>query len=294
LKVLYLEGHSFHDPGMGLAAWPGGLAELTRDPSWKDILAITIGQVLKRPPLPSELDSPPDSVVELAKQTALRERHASRAAELGLISWVGSDGRSQYHLIEDADLRRTYGNLIGRIAASHWFTIEQVSAEFTAGTIGAPVSCPRGWTVDSLKLACLLRLADAAHIDSRRAPGFLMALRTPSGVSRDHWLFQNHLQKPQIRDDQLVYTSAQPFTQDESRAWWLCFDTLRMIDDELHGVDALLADKSLPRMGARGVKGADSPFRLSDLIPTAGWTPVDARVIVSNVPALVPGIRRRA
>ena len=275
-----------HDLGMGLAAWPGGLTDLTKDPSWKDILATVISQMFKRPPLPGELESPPEDALELAKQTALRERHASRAAELGLIAWTGSDGRSQYHLIEDVDLRSTYGNLIGRIAASHWYTIEQIASEFISGTIGAPVDSPREWIVDPLKLACLLRLADAAHIDSRRAPGFLMALRTPSGISRDHWAFQNHLQKPQIKGDQLIYTSAQPFAQDESKAWWLCFDTLRMIDNELHGVDALLADKSLPRMAAKSVKGADSPFRLSDLVPTAGWTPVDARVIVSNVPAL--------
>jgi Histidine kinase-, DNA gyrase B-, and HSP90-like ATPase len=275
-----------HDLGMGLAAWPGGMTELTKEPGWKDILATTIGELSGRAPLPDELDNPPSEVLERAKRIALRERHASHAAELGMTSWIASGTENRYHLIEDEDLRFTFGNLIGRIAASHWQTIDYLSAEFSAGPIGAPVDCPGGWTVEPLKLSCLLRLADAAHVDARRAPGFLMALRSPAEESRDHWIFQGHLQKPQLSSDQLVYTSPLPFTQEESKAWWICFDTIQMIDRELHGVDALLADRSQQRMAARSVKGADSPSRLNLLIPTAGWTPVDARVVVSNVAEL--------
>ncbi|WP_428981592.1 HD domain-containing protein [Nonomuraea composti] len=69
-------------------------------------------------------------------------------------------------------MRSTFGQLIGKIAASHWWDIERVASEFYTVEIGAPVNCPDEWTVDALKLACLLRLADAAHLDARRAPGF--------------------------------------------------------------------------------------------------------------------------
>ena len=148
--------------------------------------------------------------------------------------------------------------------------------------------------LDPLKLACLLRLADAAHIDARRAPRFLRAVRRLGGVSSTHWAFQGHIQRPQLDGDRLVYTSPQPFTDSEVGAWWLCYDTLQMIDRELHGVDSLLADKSRPRMAARSVKGADSPFRLSTLIPTQGWSPVDARVTISNVPDLARKLGGRA
>jgi hypothetical protein len=276
-----------HDLGMGLAAWPGGITELTKEQGWRDILATTISELFGRPAFPAELDDPPAKALERAKQIALRERHASHAADLAMISWTAAGTGHQYHLIEDEGLRSVFGNLIGRIAASHWWTIEQTSSEFASDPIGAPVNCPGEWIVDPLKLSCLLRLADASHVDARRAPGFLMALRSPVGTSQDHWAFQGHLQKPQLSGgDQLLFTSPQPFSQDESTAWWVCFDTLQMIDRELHGVDALLADRSRPRMAARSVKGADSPFRLSSFIPTAGWTPVDARVVVSNVPEL--------
>ena len=275
-----------HDLGMGLAAWPDGLNALMKDPSWTDILATTISELLGRPATAADLANPSSDSLEQAKQTILRERHAAHAVELGLISWTSPANGNRYYLIEDEDLRATFGSLIGRIAASHWWTIDQVAAQFADITIGAPVNCPKSWVVDPLKLSCLLRLADAAHIDARRAPRFLMAIRSPRGVAEEHWTFQSHLHKPQVTGDRLVYTSAHPFSQIESKAWWLCFDTLQMIDRELHSVDALLFDKSRTRMAARSVKGADSPFRLCSLIPTDGWTPVDARVVVSNVPAL--------
>lgn len=283
----FVLGGSFliHDLGMGLAAWPGGLAELMDGPGWTDILASCIMQIYGTDYHPDMLKCPPAVAVEMAKQTALRERHAEHAAELALVSWEPPGTTEIYHLIEDSDLRNNYGHLIGKIAASHWCSVDQLPAQFPH-EIGAPIDCASEWTVDPLKLACLLRLADAAHIDARRAPPFLRALRVPSPAADLHWNFQGHIQRPQIDGDRLVYTAARPFAESEASAWWLCFDTLQMIDRELHAVDSLLADKSRRQMVARSVKGADSPYRLSSLVPTEGWSPVDARVIVSDVPAL--------
>src|SRR6185503_18726884 len=74
------------------------------------------------------------------------------------------------------------------------------------------------------------------------------------------------------------------FSTEEVDAWWLCDETLRMVDRELHQVDALLADRGRPhRLQARGVAGAESPDRLKRYIEVEGWTPVDARLHVSNV-----------
>ncbi len=135
-----------------------------------------------------------------------------------------------------------------------------------------------------LKIAVLLRTADAAHLDARRAPGFLLALRRPEGLSRDHWNFQNHLLKPRAKEDRLVYTTNRPFLAEQVDAWWVCEETLRMVDRELHQVDTLLADRGNPeRLQIRGVSGAESPLRLKKYIEVDGWTPVDARLHVSNV-----------
>jgi hypothetical protein len=154
-------------------------------------------------------------------------------------------------------------------------------------TLGAPHWCPKEWTLDPLKLACLLRLADAGHIDARRAPYFLRAIRHISAASADHWSFQQRIGKPHLSGDALCYTSGYAFPFEECASWWLCFDTLRMIDEELRVVDALLSDKGMNRFAARRVAGIESPERLTSYVPTAGWTPVDASVQVSDVPRLL-------
>ena len=276
-----------HDLGMGLAAWTGGMAELMSQPGWIDILRSCIRDELGRLPTADEISNPPDLIVERAKNIALRENHAKHAANLACESWTLNESSSRYYLIPDDDLRETYGNLIGLLAASHGWTIDQVATEFTVTAIGAPIGCPEEWTLDPLKLACLLRLADAAHIDAGRAPSFLRAIRHPSRSSDDHWQFQSHIQQPRSDKDRLIYTAARPFPVVEASSWWLCFETLQMIDKELQQVDSLLFDSNRQRMKVRSVQGADSPLRLRELIPTDQWTPVDARVVISDVPALV-------
>lgn len=142
--------------------------------------------------------------------------------------------------------------------------MDKLGEEFATRRLGAPTGYPPEWTVGSLKLACLLRLADVSHVDARRAPGFLRALRQPEGIAREHWVFQEHLHQPYLSEDRLVYTSGRPFTLQEASAWWLCFDTLQLIDRELRQVDALLADISQqerPRLAARSVAGVEDPER---------------------------------
>ncbi len=218
----------------------------------------------------------------MAVQERLRVLHAEQAERLAFASWRHNGG-PEYHLIEDPDLRLAVGHFLGKIAHSHWWPVSRLGSKFDI-IRGALSNCPGDWTLDPLKVAVLLRTADAAHLDERRAPGFLIALRRPEGFSREHWRFQNHLLKPQIEEDRLVYTTARPFSPEEVDAWWLCEETLRMVDRELHQVDALLADRGHPpRLRARGVAGIESPHRLKNYIGVFGWTPVDARLHVSNV-----------
>jgi hypothetical protein len=85
---------------------------------------------------------------------------------------------------------------------------------------------PADWEVDALKLAFLLRTADAAHIDDRRAPWFLFALRRPEGISEDHWRFQAKLGQPKRTPaGELRITSGSQFSHAERKAWWLAYDT---------------------------------------------------------------------
>jgi hypothetical protein len=278
-----------HDLGNGLAAYPKGLDELRKEQLWLDTVSTLLRRHLGRVPTPDELDNPSKEVEEEAIGQVLRELHAKQAERLALISWKDRESDEEYHLIEDVDLRRTYGRIIGKIAHSHWWNVDRLSKEFTA-SLNPPPGFPREWTLNPLKIACLLRVADASHLDSRRAPGFLRALRRPSNISRQHWIFQENLQQPRLEGDRLVYTSGHIFSIEEAPSWWLCFDTLRMVDSELRQVDALLADSGCDRFAAHGVAGVEEPDRLIRWIPTDNWSPVDTKIRVGNVARLVSNL----
>jgi hypothetical protein len=275
-----------HDLGNGLAAYPKGKEELRQDSAWADTVAILLKRELGRAPTLEEIQQPNKDIEIEAIGQVLRNLHAKHAERLARTSWKDRENDEEYHLIEDIDLRRTYGRIIGKIAHSHWWDVDSLGKTFTI-ILNPPPGFPREWTVDPLKIACLLRVADASHLDTRRAPGFLRALRKPSDYSRTHWLFQENLQQPSLDGDRLVYTSGEHFTIEDAPAWWLCFDTLQMVDRELKQVDALLADSGRSRFSARGVAGADEPDRLVKLIPTDNWLPIDTKIRVSNVTSLV-------
>lgn len=275
-----------HDLGMGLAAYPGGLDELRKSEVWRDAVAHRLMEKLGRKPRPAELDKPPVDIEQDATREALRALHAKQAARLPEVAeWRDRTGTT-YHLIEDVQLRKSFGQLIGRLAYSHHWPVSKLGPEFSE-VMGAPAWCPGHWKIEPLKLACLLRLADAAHIDARRAPGFLRAVRRLGSASDPHWAFQERMSQPFLKEDRLEYSSSSAFPLEEAPAWWLALDTLRMIDRELRQVDMLLADTGSKRFAARGVVGVEDPVRLAKKLRTSGWFPVDSRIRVSDVPSLV-------
>jgi hypothetical protein len=60
-----------------------------------------------------------------------------------------------------------------------------------------------------------------------------------------------------------------------------------MVDSELAAVDSLLNDLGKQRFAAKAIKGISDPKRLSEFIPTAGWSPIQAELTVTDVAALV-------
>jgi Histidine kinase-, DNA gyrase B-, and HSP90-like ATPase len=280
------EAFLIHDLGMGLAAYPGGLAELKKKPEWQDLLHVSMKKKLGRAPQDDELQNSPQAVIDEVKFWVLRSQHAERAEELALTQWKDQQSGHTFYIIEDTDVRVALGKIIGRITHSHWWPVDSLVSRLTPKSIGAPVPFPGEWTVDPLKLALVLRLADAAHLDKRRAPTFLKALRDPKGESLPHWTFQAKLHQLQRKHDRLVYTG-EAFAPGEAAAWWLCCDVLRMVDAELRQVDNLSADLNRDRFAARGVLGAEHPQLLANYIPTEGWLPVDASVKATDIATLV-------
>jgi hypothetical protein len=278
----YILGCSFllHDAGMTLAAYPKGLEEIKSTREWRRIAARAATD---------RTDEASDSQI---LEIFLREQHAKQAERLPFLEWASEEGAR--HLIDDGDLRQRFGDFIGVVSGSHWWNHEQIEKLLAHKVIPAPAPFPSSWSVDLLKLACILRTADAAQIDDRRAPSFLRALRRNrlSSYSARHWTFQSRLTQAQNREDTLFFASFRPFGRDEAASWWLAYDTLRMIDGELRNVDNLISRQrsNQVRFASRRVANAESSEAMQLSIPTSGWKPVDTAFSISDIPKLVENL----
>ncbi|MEV5866107.1 HD domain-containing protein [Streptomyces tendae] len=283
----YVLGCAFvlHDAAMGAAAYGTTVPEALGEQRWHDLVSLAYYEREGCWPDRDELDDPPAEIAETCVATAIRETHAEQAKRLVDQPWRSSAG-NEIFLIEELQLREWYGPLIGELAASHWWPVDRLAGEFRH-SIGSLPWQPSEWIIEPLKLACILRLADATQVDSRRAPGFLFSLRRPRGGSREHWRFQEHISRPYRKGDRVTYSSLRPFPPQDATAWWLALEYLRGIDRELKAVDALLHDLGRDRLAARAVAGVDSPERFAELFRVQDWRPIDATVKVSDIPALV-------
>ena len=147
--------------------------------------------------------------------------------------------------------------------------------------------------VDCLKVACLLRVADAGHMDAARAPSFLLRVLQMNTLSRAHWKAQNRLGRLRVGlhdPAQLVVASTTPFPRGDSAAWWVAFDLIEAFDRELRRCNAILdasAGGSRRAFAGKGVAGAGQVGELVQYVETDGWEPTDSTVHVSDVANLV-------
>lgn len=269
-----------HDSALCFEAYSGGKQGVRQTTVWKD----AYGRLTA-----SHSDS--EEVAREADFEALRFLHANQAAKLPTDPWTDSSGGDQY-LIDDVELREDYGHLMGLIAASHHWDLKSLDTRLSSPH---PPSAflPRDWIVEPIKLACLLRCADAAHIDGARAPSFLLKILRMNMLSRHHWVAQNHLGRVIVDPTdatRLLIASTRPFHEDEAPAWWVAFDAIEVLDRELKGCNRLLAarENSGPGPFARAsVIGAGSVDELKEYVKTEGWDPTDTKVHVSDVAALI-------
>ncbi len=269
-----------HDAGMAVASYDGGIDAIRSRPEWQDAVRSAMNRL--GAPYPPPGNQPlPDPIRLAADFSVLRRLHAHQAEILATKAFEHPTDKTDMFLLDDPDLRDAYGSTIGKIAHSHHWDVDRLPHELRQD-IGAPPGFPDAWTVDAVKVASLLRCADAAHIDSERAPRMLFSLNRPSGISLQHWLFQNKILQSTARGDKIVYSSQKPFTAGEAQAWWLGYDVIEMIDRELSSTSALLEQLDLKPLAISGVVGADSPRLLAKHIETSGWQPVNAKVQVSD------------
>jgi hypothetical protein len=272
-----------HDAGLTLAAFPNRINDLKNTQEWKDSLSIECSK-LGIAKIPTDYTSLPNDVVKRILWRTLRLCHGKTGQTLAKQSWVWNN--QQIYLLEDFDLRNTYSDIIGQIASSHNWPISDVQDRLNH-IKGARPNTSNNWTVDTLKLACMLRLADAIHIDSRRAPLFQFILNPPTGVAKDHWLFQSKMTIPRIGGDKIIFTSNTPFDPEEADAWWICYDWIQMVNKELKDVELVMKDTQREPFACNGAANSDSPLSFSKVVPVSGWVPVDTTIKVSDVQSLV-------
>lgn len=268
-----------HDAAHCRAAFPGGVAELRQTVEWRDAVAqreLSIDQLMEGSP-----------EFQAVLFDTLRVLHPKQARKLPFAKWNEGAG-NQLHLFPHDELREAYGHIIGEISESHWYNPHELEA-FAAKTVTAPVCiAPASWTINPLKIAVLLRVADVAHIDAKRAPRLLLAMNRPSGISQEHWSFQARLHQPHCDSAraELVF-SGSSFPATEQAAWWLAFDAACLADKELSAADHLLRDHNQPRLAAREVAGVRSPDSFARNVPTEDWHPVDASLRISDIQSVV-------
>ena len=271
-----------HDAGLCFEAFSGGLAAVRETVQWRD--------AKRRMASSGHLED----VERDADFEALRSLHAAQAASLATSAWQHEDGSAMY-IIDDSELREHYGSLIGQIAASHHWDIEGLARKFAEPRPPAPI-LEQHWSLDALKIACLLRVADAGHIDSRRAPTFLLKLLQMNSLSRDHWLAQNHLGRLMVSQQDsavLVVSSTKPFTRAEAQAWWVAFDAIVLLNREIKDCNDLLTNAPgfrRAQFARTRVAGAGRAHETAKYVQTDGWEPTDTNVHVSDVAALVSSL----
>jgi hypothetical protein len=276
-----------HDAGLTAAAYPGGLATLRKTNYYRDRIAALLRADSEQASAEETLKNPPDQIAERALFDTLRAIHATRAENLLEETKPHPLTGQPYPLFPDADLFVDCGEITGLIAASHHWNIETLDERFRE-PLSPPAAFP-GWAIDGVKLACILRAADACAIDERRARIMPFLMLNPSEDSRDHWKFQAYLNPGARREEAIVFQSKRPFPRGDMFAWWVAYDAISVADRELRDCDRLLRDRTmsghyphLKPLGARRVEGAGEPNRLRDFIRVSGWTPVDTVVRIEN------------
>jgi hypothetical protein len=275
-----------HDSALCFEAYEGGQEGVRGTHQWKDAFAEI------------KLNSSNQNIDELKNQadfTALRELHAIQAEILLERAWKDPDNGQELYLLENQTLRKHLGKLIGQIASSHHWDIEQLTAKLSIQQ-NSLATFPREWRIDAVKIACILRCADAAHLDNLRAPDFLYALIKRNGVSLNHWQAQNRISRVDIdqsdpNKETLLFNSTIDFNEEDSASWFVAYDAICLVDKEIRSCNSLLSERSQNlTFKVKKVKGIESPEKLSEYIKVNNWKPCSAKVHVGNIERLIDNL----
>jgi hypothetical protein len=278
-----------HDAGHAVNAYPGGLSGIEKTPQWQDNLVTILRGENGEPPSEELLANPSPESRQKALFETLRTLHAEHAKILADMLFTNETTNETSFLIEDAELRTHLGETIGLVAASHHWSIDELELKLRR-RVGVPANFPQGWAVDPIKLACLLRCADAVQIDQERAPDFSYALLRLKGLSESHWRGQNRLAVPTVdprATEALLFTSTRSFGPGDADAWWIACDAIAMANRELVASARLLRDLGIKPFAITRVQDAEAPGRLARHVQVSGWRPVAAEIKIARIDHVV-------
>lgn len=219
---------------------------------------------------------------EIAVRAAARTLHAEMAPAL-LIEPIPGLGR---YLIEDSDMREKWGCLIGEVAASHHWDLQQL--ELRLGRRGIVPTADSG-RADLGFVACVLRITDYAHINRDRALQLERLIRSEiSQESSLHWDAQANITGPSRDHWQLVYGCTTAIASID--AWWLFYDMVSGLDTEIRMVRDYLDGRkvSAGRFSLQGVRGAESPESFSLFVNlNSEIVPIDIRVQPNSMERII-------
>jgi len=183
-------------------------------------------------------------------------------------------------VIENEELRDELAEIIGKISKSHSCDVSYIENELNIYTKPNFIDIP----IDCKKIAYILRVSDAAHLDNLRTPLTRKQINEKiKGESKEHWIFQKKLGFPSSENGLLVYHSSSNFGIDEKKSWWLCYEALKMLDNELRKADVYFTETNKLGFAIKGIKGIENTLILGEnFIKTDGWKSIDSKVKVSN------------
>lgn len=275
-----------HDAGLTAASYDGGIDELRQTNLYKDFHSV----IEKKNTTSGKIQTEKE-IDEQSLFSTLRSLHAAQAENLLVKKWKSPSTGKEMRILDHDGFLAHYSRSIGAVAASHHWSISKLLELRSAAGVAPELG--NDWVVDERKLAAIIRTADIAHIDSRRAPSMHYALQRPVGTSELHWRFQSKIAKPSVEAGLLTYTSGTKFSRSEANAWWLAFETVQQIDAEVVATNRFLSQIGLQEMGAKGAAGASSLDVFAKQCSTDGWTPIDASIKVTNPKQLAAAIGGR-
>jgi len=136
-----------HDAALCFEAYDGGVDGVRNTIQWRDAFAAE----KEKHPNVAEVE-----LIAASDFAAIRLLHAKQAATLVDKAWIDSGIDQPIFLLDDFDLRKRYGPIIGTIASSHHWTIEEVASKLP-NQINASGDWPGDWRIPPTRRKRLIK-----------------------------------------------------------------------------------------------------------------------------------------